>query len=50
MNRTNYYGFEDGNYLRTYDDIGTAQAWSTTSTSHVTIRDQVRYANYVRES
>ncbi len=25
VNRTNYYGFADGNYLRTYDDIGSSE-------------------------
>ncbi len=25
VNRNNYYGFKDGNFLRTYDDIGTAR-------------------------
>ena len=25
VDRNNYYGFKDGNFLRTYDDIGTAR-------------------------
>src|SRR5580704_2924501 len=46
--RNNYYGFANGNYLRTYDDIGTAKVEHDVN-SHVTVRDQVRYANYVRD-
>ena len=48
VDRTNYYGFKNGNYLRTYDDIGTAKVEHDVN-SHVTLRDQVRYANYVRD-
>jgi catecholate siderophore receptor len=48
VNRTNYYGLADGNFLRTYDDIGTAKVEHDVN-SHVTIRDQARYANYVRD-
>lgn len=48
VNRANYYGFADGNYLRTYDDIGTAKVEHDIN-SHLTIRDQLRYANYVRD-
>lgn len=48
VNRTNYYGFENGNYLRTYDDIGTAKL-DHDFHRHLTLRDQVRYANYVRD-
>jgi catecholate siderophore receptor len=48
VNRTNYYGFRDGNYLRTYDDIGTVRVEHDVN-SHVTIRNQARYANYVRD-
>ena len=43
----NYYGFRNGNYLRTYDDIGTARVEHDVN-SHITLRDQVRYANYAR--
>ncbi len=46
--RNNYYGFQNGNYLRTYDDIGTARVEHDVN-SHITVRDQVRYANYVRD-
>jgi catecholate siderophore receptor len=45
----NYYGFKNGNYLRTYDDIGTAKVEHDVN-SHITLRDQVRYANYVRDA
>jgi catecholate siderophore receptor len=48
VNRTNYYGFADGNYLRTYDDIGTAKVEHDVN-GNVTIRNQVRAANYVRD-
>ena len=44
-----YYGFKNGNYLRTYDDIGTVKVEHDVN-SHVTVRDQVRYANYVRDA
>src|SRR5579862_6631227 len=45
----NYYGFKNGNYLRTYDDIGTVKVEHDLN-SRVTLRDQVRYANYVRDA
>jgi catecholate siderophore receptor len=48
VNRTNYYGFADGNYLRTYDDIGTARVEHDFN-KDFSIRDQVRYANYARD-
>lgn len=47
VNRANYYGFADGNYLRTYDDIGTVKFEHDFSGS-LTLRDQFRYANYAR--
>lgn len=46
--RSNYYGLKDGNYLRTYDDIGTVKLEHDVN-DKVTVRDQVRYANYVRD-
>jgi catecholate siderophore receptor len=49
VSRENYYGFKNGNYLRTYDDIGTARVEHDVS-RRVTIRDQVRFANYVRDA
>ncbi|HEX3744229.1 MAG TPA: TonB-dependent siderophore receptor [Bryobacteraceae bacterium] len=48
VDRTNYYGFRNGNYLRTYDDIATAKIEHDFS-PNLTLRDQVRYANYVRD-
>jgi catecholate siderophore receptor len=48
VNRENYYGFQNGNYLRTYDDIGTAKVEHDFH-RNITLRDQVRYANYVRD-
>src|SRR5580698_5465142 len=47
--RHDYYGFKNGNYLRTYDDIGTAKVEHDVN-GHATIRDQVRFANYVRDA
>ena len=46
VNRNNFYGF-DNNFLRTYDDIGTIKAEHDFN-SHLSLRNQVRYANYVR--
>ncbi|HEX4771688.1 MAG TPA: TonB-dependent siderophore receptor [Bryobacteraceae bacterium] len=45
----NYYGLEDGNFLRTYDDIGTIKIEHDFN-ENVTIRDQARYAHYVRDA
>ncbi|HEY3453343.1 MAG TPA: TonB-dependent siderophore receptor [Bryobacteraceae bacterium] len=47
VNRRNYYGLANGNYLRTYDDIGTARLEHDVN-SHITVRNQLRYANYAR--
>ena len=47
--RNNYYGFQNGNYLRTYDDIGTARVEHDIN-GHVSIREQVRFANYKRDA
>ncbi|HWB83231.1 MAG TPA: TonB-dependent siderophore receptor [Bryobacteraceae bacterium] len=46
--RNNYYGFKDGNYLRTYDDIGTFKVEHDVN-SHISLRNQARFANYVRD-
>lgn len=46
--RSNYYGLQNANYLRTYDNIGTVKLEHDVN-DQVTIRDQVRYANYVRD-
>lgn len=48
VNRVDYYGLQNGNYLRTYDDIGTVKLEHDIN-SKITMRDQVRYANYVRD-
>ncbi len=44
--RSNFYGF-DSDYLKTRVDVGTARLEHDFS-SDITIRDQIRYANYVR--
>jgi catecholate siderophore receptor len=44
----NYYGFAKGNFLRTYDDLGTIRAEHDFN-GHLTLRNQARYANYVRD-
>jgi catecholate siderophore receptor len=44
----NYYGFRNGNYLRTDDDILTAKLEHDVN-SRVTIRNQARFANYKRD-
>jgi catecholate siderophore receptor len=48
VNRTNYYGFQDGNFLRTYDDIGTI-SFEHDFNQHITLRNQARDANYERD-
>ena len=48
VNRNNYYGFKNGNFLRTYDDLGTVK-FEHDFNSHFMVRDQIRYANYVRD-
>ncbi len=47
--RNNYYGFTDGNYLRTDADIGTVRLEHDLSDA-VTIRNQFRYAEYSRRA
>jgi len=47
--RENYYGLQSGNFLRAYDDIGTAKVEHDVN-QHVMLRNQVRYANYVRDA
>ena len=47
VNRRNYYGLENGNFLRTYDDIGTAKVEHDFN-SKITLQNQLRYANYAR--
>lgn len=48
VDRHDYYGLENGNYLRTYDDIGTVKVEHDFN-SNLTLRNQARYANYVRD-
>jgi catecholate siderophore receptor len=48
VNRANYYGLQDGNFLRAYDDIGTIEAEHDVNRT-ITIRNQFRYANYARD-
>jgi catecholate siderophore receptor len=47
VNRHNYYGLENSNYLRTYDDIGTTKVEHDFN-SKISVRNQLRYANYAR--
>ncbi len=49
VNRSNYYGLKDANYFRAYDDIGTLKLEHDID-SNFTVRDQVRYANYIRDA
>jgi catecholate siderophore receptor len=49
VDRRNYYGFKDGNFLRTCDDIATIKAEHDFS-GHLTLRSQTRYANYARHA
>jgi catecholate siderophore receptor len=49
VNRTNYYGFKNANFLRTYDDIGTVKTEHDFN-AHLTLRNQIRYANYIRDA
>ncbi len=44
----NYYGFREGNYLRTKDNIATLRAEHDFS-SHISVRNQTRYARYLRD-
>ena len=48
VNRSNYYGLADGNYLRTYDDIGTLRLEHDFGPS-TTLDNHLRYANEVRD-
>ena len=45
----NYYGFEHGNFLKTDVDMGTAKIEHDFSPG-ITMRSQVRYANYARDA
>jgi catecholate siderophore receptor len=46
--RNNYYGFQDGDYLRTRDNIATLRAEHDFN-AHISIRSQTRYARYLRD-
>jgi catecholate siderophore receptor len=48
VNRRNFYGFRNSDFLRTYDDIGTFKVEHDVN-AHLTVRNVVRYANYVRD-
>jgi catecholate siderophore receptor len=48
VGRHNYYGFENGNYLRTKDNIATVRIEHGFS-EHVSVRNQTRYARYDRD-
>ncbi len=48
VDRNNYYGFENGNYLRTYVNIGTVRTEHDVN-NNIVVRNQVRYANYARD-
>jgi catecholate siderophore receptor len=48
VNRNNFYGFKS-DYMRTYDDIGTVRVEHDIAPG-VTIRNQARYANYIRDA
>ena len=45
--RSNYYGFEHGNYLRTDVDVASARLDHDFNSS-VSLRNQVRYGHYGR--
>lgn len=47
VSRSNFYGFEHGDYLRTNDDIGTVRV-EHDLTDAITISDQLRYTNETR--
>ncbi|HWB50557.1 MAG TPA: TonB-dependent siderophore receptor [Stellaceae bacterium] len=48
LTQSNYYGFENGNYLRTNVDVATAKIEHDFD-KNLTISDQFRYAHYVRQ-
>jgi catecholate siderophore receptor len=49
VDRNQYYGFKDGNFLKTNADIGTIRVEHDFS-PHVSMRNQVRYASYGRDA
>jgi catecholate siderophore receptor len=48
VDRHNYYGFRDANHLQTKDNIATVRAEHDLN-SHISIRNQTRYARYLRD-
>jgi catecholate siderophore receptor len=48
VDRHNYYGLKNDNYLRAYDDIGTVRVEHDIN-GNVSLHEQVRYANYARD-
>jgi catecholate siderophore receptor len=48
VDRHNFYGFANGNYLHTKDNLATTRAEHDFN-AHLTIRNQTRYARYVRD-
>lgn len=48
VNRRNFYGFGNSDFLRTYDDIGTFKVEHDVN-AHLTVQNALRYANYVRD-
>lgn len=46
--REDYYGFQNGNFLRTYVDMGTATMERMVSPG-LSIQNQARYAHYIRD-
>lgn len=49
VDRANYYGFRNGNFLRAAADIGTIKVERQTGGAF-TLRNQTRYANYGRDA
>ncbi len=47
VDRSNYYGFENGNFFRSYADIGTIRVEHDVN-SNFSLRNQARYADYRR--
>ena len=49
VDRSNYYGFRHGNFLKTTDDLGTA-SFEHSFGANFALRSQARYANYLRDA
>lgn len=48
VSRSNFYGFSDGDFLRTNADVVTGKIEHDVSDA-ITVRNQARYANYLRD-